>query len=300
VKRTLVTGGAGFIGSHLARELLERGHEVVVLDNLHRGSADSVPFGARLIEGDIRDPSSVAGAMAGCETVFHLAAQSNVLGAVRDVDYSFGTNVVGTFEVLKLAASAGVAKLVFASSREVYGEQAVVPVPECAPLTARNPYGASKVAAEAYCRTWSTLAPLDVSILRLANVYGPGDKGRVIPLWLEHAARGEDLVVYGGRQVLDLVHVDTVVEALLVAAQRPLDGPVNVGSGKGTPLLALADRIRGLAGRSTGVIVEPARDAEVVRYVADVTRMKSVLGIEPPTDPLWGLAGLWDHVRLAA
>jgi nucleoside-diphosphate-sugar epimerase len=75
---------------------------------------------------------------------------------------------------------------------------------------------------------------------------------------------------------------------------------VNVGSGKGTPLLALADRIRGLAGRSTGVIVEPARDAEVVRYVADVTRMKSVLGIEPPTDPLWGLAGLWDHVRLAA
>jgi UDP-glucose 4-epimerase len=300
VTRTLVTGGAGFIGSHLVRELLEQGHEVVVLDNLHRGSRDAVPADARLIEGDIRDPSSVAGAVVGCETVLHLAAQSNVLGAVRDVDYSFTTNVAGTFEVLRAAAAAGVARLVFASSREVYGEQAVVPVPECAPMTARNPYGASKIAGEAYCRTWSTLAPLDVSVLRLANVYGPGDRDRVIPLWLDRAARGEDLVVYGGRQVLDFVHVDTVVEAMVAAARRPLDGPVNVGSGKGTPLLALVDRIRSLAGRCTGVIVEPARDAEVVRYVADVTRMNTVLGIERPTDPLSGLTALWESARIAA
>jgi len=291
--RALVTGGAGFIGRHLVKALVARGDGVVVLDNFRRSSREDVPDGVTLVEGDIRDPETVAKAAAGCDTVFHLAAQSNVLGAVQDVEYSFSTNVTGTFHVLKAASDAGVRSLVFASSREVYGDQRVVPVAESACILPRNPYGASKAAAEAYCRAWPSLAQIDCSILRFANVYGPGDRDRVIPLWLERAARREPITVFGGQQVLDFVHVDVAVEALVRAAGGGLPGPVNVGSGKGTPILALAERIGALAGRRVPIELEPARAPEVSRFVADVTRMRSVLGIEPPADPLGGLAAMW-------
>lgn len=291
--RVLVTGGAGFIGAHLTRALVERGDEPIVVDNLRRGRRDAVAGLADVREVDVRDFDALLGVARGCELVFHLAAQSNVLGAVADVDYSFTTNVVGTFNVLQAAAASGVRKVVFTSSREVYGEQAVLPVGEWAPAAPRNPYGASKLAGEAYCRSWPVMAPIECAVLRLANVYGPGDRDRVIPLWLERASRGEDLVLYGGRQVLDFVYVDLVVSALLRAADVTVDGPVNVGSGTGTPLLGLAERVAALSGRRSGIIVEPARSAEVVRFVADTRRMRSVLGIEPPADPLGELESLW-------
>jgi UDP-glucose 4-epimerase len=292
--RALVTGGAGFIGTHLVRRLSERGDEVVVIDNLRRAASPLPRPGVRFIEGDIRDLAALQQAAEGCDTVFHLAAQSNVLGALQDIDYSFTTNVTGTFKVLQAASEAGARRAVFASSREVYGEQCVVPVPENAPLTARNPYGASKAAGEAYCNAWPALAPLECSVLRLANVYGPGDSGRVIPLWLERAARSEELIVYGGRQVIDFIDVGTAVEAFLRAAEAPATGPINIGSGIGTPILSLAERIRALAGRHVGLIVEPARGAEVARFVASTQRMRSVLGIEPDPDPLHALEALWD------
>jgi UDP-glucose 4-epimerase len=293
--RALVTGGAGFIGSHLSRRLVEAGHEVVVLDNLRRGSTAAAPAGARVIEGDVRDALSLADALPGCDTVFHLAAQSNVMGAVADLDYSFSTNVTGTVNVLRAASDAGVRTVVFASSREVYGDQRVLPVAEGACTAPRNAYGASKVAGEVYCRSWPESTGMRCAVLRLANVYGPGDRDRVIPLWLERAARREPITVYGGQQVLDFIHVELVVEALVRAAATPLPGPVNVGSGKGTPLPALAERIGALAGRHLLLEVEPARGPEVTRFVADVTRMQSLLGIEPPADPLHGLAALWEQ-----
>lgn len=294
--RALVTGGAGFIGAHLVRALVARGDEAVVFDSLRRGSRQALPGGTRLIEGDIRDADALERAVRGSDTVFHLAAQSNVLGAMDDVGYSFSTNVTGTFNALKASAEAGVHKFVFASSREVYGDQVVLPVCEAAPATARNPYGASKVAGEAYCRTWATLAPMKCAVLRLANVYGPGDRDRVIPLWLERAAHGDDLVVYGGRQVLDFVHVEVVVEAMLRAAETALPGPVNVGSGAGTPILGLAERIGGFAG-GVRVAVEPPRNAEVVRFVANTALMREMLGIQPPADPLYGLEEMWRELR---
>jgi UDP-glucose 4-epimerase len=290
--RTLVTGGAGFIGAHLVNALAARGDDVTVLDNMRRPSTTPLPPGTKTIEGDIRDTAAVARVAEGRDVVFHLAAQSNVLGALTDIDYSFSTNVTGTFNVLQAAANAGVRKVVFASSREVYGEQRLVPVSENACTSAKNPYGASKVAGEAYCRTWAAVSPLECSVLRFANVYGPGDRDRVIPLWLGRAARGEELLVYGGQQVLDFVHIDMAVAALLRAADVSLPGPVNVGSGVGTPILGLAERIRTVTGRNVPLTVEPARDAEVTRFVAGTERMRSLLGIEPPADPLYGLAAL--------
>jgi UDP-glucose 4-epimerase len=293
--RVLVTGGAGFIGSHLVDALVERGEEVVVLDNFKRGRIEHIErhldAGAlALITGDIRDEQTVASCMEGVELVYHLAAQSNVLGAVQDMDYSFTTNVAGTYHVLKAAANAGMRRLIFASSREVYGDPADIPVREDAQLAAKNPYGASKLAGEAYCRVWQAATGLDCMILRFANVYGSRDRDRVIPTWLRRAGAGDDLEVFGGSQLLDFIWVGHAVDALLAAATCRNDGAVNVGSGEGVPILDLGKRILEMKHGRSQLRILPARSVEVVRFVADVGRMRSVLGVEPPADPLAALS----------
>jgi UDP-glucose 4-epimerase len=296
--RVLVTGGAGFIGAHLVRALLEAGDEVVALDNLRRGGRAAVPADARFVQGDIRDPVILHDAMRGCTRVYHLAAQSNVLGAVTDIAYSFTTNTVGTYNVLVAARETGVERVVFSSSREVYGEVDRVPVAEDRLLNPKNAYGASKVAGEVYCRAFQNTYSLDVSVVRLANVYGPGDRDRVIPIWLDRAKQGEALELYGGDQVIDFVPVALVVAALRAVAERSLGGdPINIGSGTLTTLRALAARVQALPGSGVPLQVLPPRSIEVTRFVADVTRMRTVLGIEPPADPLVDLPVLWEQVR---
>jgi UDP-glucose 4-epimerase len=289
--RVLVTGGAGFLGSHLVDALVAAGEEVIVLDNLHRGSPANIDAHLRtgavtFNEGDIRDYAAIQEAVAGAEVVYHLAAQSNVIGATKDTDYSFTTNVAGTYNVLKAAASANVRRLVFSSSREVYGEPDSIPVPESAPLTAKNSYGASKVAGEAYCRVWESMTGLECQVLRFANVYGPRDRDRVIPIWLERAIRGEPLELYGGEQVIDFVWVGKAVEALLAAASIERTGPINIGSGTGVTLPHLAERILEETGSPSRVDIHPARAVEVVRFVADVERMRRILGVIPDADPI--------------
>jgi UDP-glucose 4-epimerase len=225
--------------------------------------------------------------------VYHLAAQSTVMGAVEDLDYSFSTNVVGTYNVLRSAARESVRRVVFASSREVYGEPIELPVDEGQPLLAINFYGASKVMGEAYCRAFRRAYGLNTVVLRLANAYGERDFGRVIPMWLELAAAGEDLTVYGGKQVLDFVWVGQIVEALLRTAE--LEGatpPINIGSGTGTRIIDLARRIRLMAGTRSQIELVPARAVEVVQYVARIDRMRQLLGVEPTADPLAHLGQL--------
>jgi len=288
--RALVTGGAGFIGSHLVRRLVALGYDVTVLDNMKRGSRERLKPELRagaieVIEGDIREPRDLRAAVAGCELIFHLAAQSNVMGALQDSDYSFTTNVVGTYNVLRCAVDQQVPRVVFTSSREVYGEPLYTPVDEDHPLAPKNPYGASKVAGEAYCRSFTHCHGLDVAVLRLANVYGAGDTDRVIPLWLAEASAGRELRVFGGSQILDFVWIDTVVDALVHAGEYGVSGPTNIGSGVGTSILELGRRIIE-ATRSPSILVRvAARDAEVTRFVADTTRMRA-LGLTPDHDPL--------------
>ena len=298
-ERVVVTGGAGFVGSHLVDRLLADSRaEIVVLDNLTRGRLANLArhqANPRLLlrDGDIRDVATVADVVRGADIVYHLAAQATVMGAVQDLDYSFNTNVVGTFNVLRESAAAGVRRVLFTSSREVYGEPIELPVDEGQPLLAINFYGASKVVGEAYCRAFRRASGLDTVILRLSNAYGPRDYGRVIPLWIEQALRGEDLEVYGGKQVLDFVWVDQVVDAILAAAASDVVlPPINVGSGTGTKLMDLARRIRLLSGSRGQVRIAPSRAVEVVQYVARVDRMRQLLGIDPPSDPLLHLQKL--------
>ena len=288
----LVTGGAGFLGSHLVDALVERGYQVTVLDNLHRGRMENLARHVsgkgkiKFVRADIRDYPAVQEVVVGMDLVYHLAAQSNVMGAMQDIEYSFTTNVAGTLNVVRSASACGVRRVVFASSREVYGEPMELPVKEESPLLPKNPYGASKVAAETYCRVWHAAEGLDCLVLRFANIYGPRDEDRVIPLWLKRARTGQDLEVYGGKQVLDFVWVGYAVDALLAAADCSNDGAINVGSGQGIALTDLAARILEVTRSSSKARFLAAREPEVVRFVADVRRMQSILCVAVPEDAL--------------
>jgi len=289
--KILVTGGAGFIGARLASRLAAtHSAEIAVLDSLHRGhSRNALPASIDFRQDDIRDPAAVARAVSGRDIVFHLAAQSNVMGAIADSGYAFSTNVAGTHIVLEAAAAAGVKRLVFTSSREVYGDPRSIPVPEAAPLRAKNAYGASKAAAEVYCRL-AAHHGLEVVVLRLANVYGPGDRDRVIPLFAAAARAGDRITIFGNRKLLDFVWIDTVVDALIQAAfGRYIRGAVNIGSGKGTTLVDLARRIVQLTQSLSRIEITEERAEEVGRFVADITRGRRLLAVPEPQDPLWAL-----------
>jgi UDP-glucose 4-epimerase len=251
------------------------------------------------IEGDIRDRDLMERTSQGMDVIFHLAAQSNVLGAVEDLDYSFTTNVMGTVEVLRAATIANVRRVVFTSSREVYGDPGSVPVPESAAIVPKNAYGASKAAAEMYCRALST-AQLEVRVVRLANAYGPRDFDRVIPIFLNQALENRPLSLYGGKQVLDFVWIDTVVYSLLKAVEvTAWPGPINIGSGTPTTIQDLATKIVAQTDSSSELRIEPARDIEVTKFVASTERMQGTLGIAPPSDPLFMLPSLIEWTKAA-
>jgi len=187
--------------------------------------------------------------------------------------------------------------VVFTSSREVYGDPLRVPVPETAALKPKNLYGASKVAGEAYCSVFGSEG-LETAVLRLANVYGPGDTDRVLPLFIERALQGQPLVLYGGQQVLDFVWIDVVVEALWkVGFGELIREPLNIGSGLGVTISNLSRRVLELTGGRPRFEIAPRRQTEVTRFVADVTRAKQVLGLEQPADPLFGLTEMVNWKR---
>jgi UDP-glucose 4-epimerase len=299
--KILVTGGAGFIGSHLVDRLVkDRAGDVVVLDNFCRGRVEHLERSldqVQIVKGDIRHRTLLSQWMAGVDLVYHLAAQSNVLDAVQDPDYTFETNVVGTYEVLRAASRAGVKRVIFSSSREVYGEPASLPVPETAPIAPNNAYGASKAAAEMSCRSFSGRG-IDVVILRLANVYGTRDKGRVIPLFSRKALTRETLTVFGRGKILDFLWIDDLIDALCRASRGPCPNtPVNLGSGQGTSLVALAERISSLTGSSAAVQVADLRPCEVSRFVADVTIAQRLFGLHCPADPIEFLPLILDQIN---
>ena len=292
----LVTGGLGFIGGHLVEELITLGAtDIRVFDNRLRAVTSTAAWPQEVVEvigGDIRDLTALQNAMRDCEVVFHLAAQSNVMGAVHDPEYSRATNVGGTLNVLIAARDEGVRRLVFTSSREVYGDVDWLPVEESAALRPKNLYGASKVAGEMYCRAFAG-ETLEIAVLRLTNVYGPRDQNRVIPIFLKQAIEGEPITVYGGDQILDFVWIDTVVDALLKAGfEEAIPFPLNIGSGVGTTVQELAQRVLELIPSNSNCVYLPNRSLEVTKFVAGLNLAKSYLGLSSSEDPLAHLSEL--------
>src|SRR4051794_17304194 len=233
--RTVVTGGAGFIGSNLADALLERGDDVTVVDNFSSGKRKNLPTGATLLEHDIREPFSVE-----ADVIFHLAAQADVQTSMQRPDYDAAVNVVGTVNVLQAAPAA---QVIFASSGGAgYGECAE-PATEDTPFLPLSPYGIAKKCGEEYLAGWNRIHESSHVALRFANVYGPrqdaGLEGGVVAIFLERLARGDETVIYGdGAQARDFVYVDDIVESLLAAVGRS-GGPYNVGTGRDTTVADL-------------------------------------------------------------
>ncbi len=287
--KILITGGAGFIGSHLAQFIVKNtASEIIILDNLHRVQKpvlDKLLAEERIqfVEGDIRDPEILNQVLPGVKWVFHLAAQSNVVGAEKNLDYSFTTNVIGTYNVLKACKAHEVERVIFSSSREVYGDVAAIPVSEDAPLKGKNAYGASKVTGEQYCDLFRENYGVDIRVVRLTNVYGSGDEDRVIPLFCRAANHETPLTVYGGEQVLDFIWIDDVVRALWqVAGLSSWNGAMNIGGGQGISILDLAKKIQEIASiPATQIEIVPRREFEVRRFVADIQKMRSTLGWSP-------------------
>jgi UDP-glucose 4-epimerase len=292
----LITGGAGFIGSHLAIRLLHlRMGAVRVIDNLSRPRWPIAVLrrdGVEAAEGDIRDASDLRSAMAGCTVVFHLAAKATVMDCESDPIEAFAVNARGTYGVLAMAQELGVKRVVVASSREVYGEAASLPVGESTPLRPKNVYGVTKAAAESWCASIAAEG-LEVTILRLSNVYGPGDTNRVLPRFIQNAKAGTPLMLYGGGQVVDFVWIDAVVEAFVAAGFGPhVHGAVNIGSGTGMTILETARRVLAGCRSASPLQVLEARSSEVSGFVADIRRAERELGFVRPVDPLAELARL--------
>lgn len=297
--KVLVTGGAGFIGSHLVDRLVHNKHSVSVVDNLFRGRLSNIQKHidsgrVEFFPTDIRKYDELQKLFYGVDVVYHLAAQSNVMGAVSDIDYSFESNVTGTFNVLKAAANNNVKKFIFTSSREIYGEAEYIPVDEKHPINAKNIYGASKAAGEKYCQVFQNMGSFEMVTLRLANVYGKRDFDRVIPIFIDNVIQNQNIHIYGGKQVIDFISVDLTVDVLIDSIEntRLAEYPINVGSGKGTSLFDLAERIKQIFPGQSEIIIDPAREVEVVKFTADITRLKEASDIIIPEDPLYLLASM--------
>jgi UDP-glucose 4-epimerase len=302
--RALVTGGAGFIGSHVVDALVERGDDVWALDNLASGRRENVHAEARFVEADVRDAAALQRSLADAkpEVCFHLAAQADVRVSIAEPAFDAEVNVIGTANVLE-AARVHDAKVVFSSTGgAIYGE-CDAPADEGSPRLPLAPYGTSKLAGEEYLATWSRLYGTGHVSLRYGNVYGPrqdphGEAG-VVAIFFGRIAAGQELHIFGdGRQTRDYVFVADVAAATLAAADAPA-GVYNVGTGLETSVLELAEGCKRASGVDAEVVFDQPRLGELSRSVLDPSRAEAALGWRPGTSLNAGLEATWNFVRTA-
>lgn len=291
--RAVVTGGAGFVGSHVVDALVALGDEVTVIDNLSSGKREHLNPDASFVERDIREGLDFGGA----DVVFHLAAQADVQTSIKRPDYDAEVNVVGTVKVAEAARAAG-AQIVFSSTGgAIYGE-CEEPGREDSSLRPLSPYGIAKLCAEEYLCGWNRIHGSRHVVLRLGNVYGPrqdaGLEGGVVSIFLERMARGEETTIFGdGLQERDFVYVGDVVEAMLAAAGRA-GGVFNVGTGRATSVLDLHTACRAVSSSGAEPRFEAARLGEIGRSVLDVSLTARELGWQAAVPLEGGLRRTWE------
>jgi len=298
--RALVTGGAGFIGSHIVEELLRRGDTVRVLDNFSTGIRENLKAfqgNLEILEGDLRDPQTVKAAVRNTELVFHLAAFISVPQSMSDPESCFATNVGGTVALLEAARQAGTRKVVLSSSTAVYGDTDIFPTTEATPLHPLSPYALSKQVNELYAHLYSHALGLPVTALRYYNVYGPrqrpdSDYAAVIPIFVRRLLAGQPIIIYGdGKQSRDFIFVKDVVRANLLAAESDSAGePYNICTGRETNLLDLLEELSELSPHQPKVRFEAPRPGDIYRSVGSPEKATGALGFRAATSLANGLA----------
>jgi UDP-glucose 4-epimerase len=286
--KVLVTGGAGFIGSNLVKNLVNEGNEVIVLDNFMSGFRTNLDLftSVRIVEGDVRDAELVNEVMKGIEVVFHLAAS---VGNKRSIDFPLDDaqiNVIGTLNVLEAARKAGVRKIVTSSSAGVFGELKTMPIKEDHPIEPDTPYGCTKLCEEKLCLSYAKLYDIEAVCLRYFNVYGPNQRfdayGNVIPIFVYKMLHCEPRTIYGdGEQTRDFVHVDDIVKA---ANSKGVNGAFNIASGKRITINNLVKLITKNYKDSVNVEYTNVRPGDVLHSLADISLAQKQIGYKPTVD----------------
>lgn len=308
VKKILVTGGAGFIGSHLVDELLMRGLKVVVLDNFFNGCLDNLRShlddpNFELIEGDVRDGFCLRKAMEDVDAVIHEAAITSVPFSIKNPKLTLEVNSTGTLNLLEASVEAGARRFVFASSCAVYGEARKIPVSEEEPPMPLSPYARSKLEAERHCLNFYEKNGLETVILRYFNVYGPrqasGEYAGVMMKFLDHLRRGIPPTIYGdGEQTRDFVYVSDVVYATLLAldCKRCAGEVFNIGSGRAISINRLCGIFQKEANRiDLKPVYKSARSGDIRRSEADISKARRIMGYEPKISIEAGVKKLFEH-----
>ena len=289
--KALITGGAGFIGSHLAELLLKEGWGVVVLDNLSNGSEHNVPSGAELVRSSAGDAAVLGKVLPGCSAIFHLAAVSSVMDSIERPFAAHDTNLTMTLALLEAAAKHGVKRLVFSSTAAVYGDAGEAAISEDVPKNPLSHYAVQKLASEYYCGVYHSLHGLETVCLRYFNVYGARQRPDspytgVITKFITAARAGNPLTIYGdGSQTRDFVHVQDVVAANLASALRGASAVAgrsfNIGSGRTISVAELASMVRDIFPSVRAPVHQPTRAGEIMHSKADISRAREALGFEP-------------------
>lgn len=305
--KILVTGGAGFIGSHVCDAFLADGHEVIALDNLSSGKRENLDPKVRLVELDIRSPEA-AGLIEREKpgAICHLAAQMDVRRSVEDPRFDAECNILGMLNVLEAARKSGVKKVIFSSTGgAIYGEQDVHPAPESHPTRPVSPYGVSKASGELYLGYYKAQYGLNYVALRYANVYGPrqnphGEAG-VVAIFSQRLVAGKSCTIYGdGKQTRDFVYGPDVARANLLAFQKDYIGAVNIGTGIETDINQLYTYLAEAAGSSQEAEHAPGKPGEQKRSSVDNRLARNVLGWEPKVDIRSGLKNTVEFFRKQA
>ncbi len=299
-----MTGGAGFIGSHLVDWLVKQGYTVTVLDNLSTGKLENVRGclddpGFKFVKGDVRDRRNVEEALKDVQAVFHLAAITSVPYSVKHPNVTVKVNVDGTRNLLEACLREGVERFIYVSSCAVYGEPEYLPVNERHPARPISPYAESKLKAENVCRSFHEKHGLKTVVFRLFNVYGPrmreGQYSGVISRFIKRLKAGKSPIIYGdGRQTRDFVYVEDVVQALISALKNEdaLGKVLNIGCGVPVTINELADMLMELTGTRVKPIHRKARLGDIKHSYADIGLAKIILGFEPKTSLKEGLVRL--------
>jgi nucleoside-diphosphate-sugar epimerase len=307
VARCLVTGGGGFIGSHLIDALLTEGHDVRALDNFATGDRRNLLHlsgDVEIVEGDMRSFERVLTAVERCELVFHQAALPSVPRSVQDPLTSNEVNVTGTLNVLLASRDAGVRRVVYASSSSIYGAITAEVKREDLPISPLSPYGVAKYAGEAYCSSFFGIYGLETVSLRYFNVFGPrqsplSEYAAVIPNFFTAAILDESPIIYGdGEQSRDFTFVANAVQANLLAASAPdaVGQVFNIACGQKTSVNQLAEAVAEIAEQSRPPVYADGRAGDIRVSVADISKARSVLGYEPTTGLREGLERTYEHL----